>query len=81
MADRGREVVWAVLTTLVLVVRMLATIALVLLAIGWAVVSVRDSMDNDFLWPALITGAVLLVSTSLYSLLRARYPRRNGWIP
>ncbi|MEE3851682.1 hypothetical protein VZC37_15170 [Gordonia sp. LSe1-13] len=81
MADRGREVVWAVLTTLVLVVRMLATIALVLLAIGWAVVSVRDSMDNDFLWPALITGAVLLVSTYLYSLLRARYPRRNGWIP
>jgi hypothetical protein len=81
MADRGREAVWAVLTTVVLVVRMLATIALVLLAIGWAVAAVRDSMNNQFLWPAVITGTVLLLSTYLYSFLRARYPRRNGWIP
>ncbi|MDL9946976.1 hypothetical protein QSJ19_15535 [Gordonia sp. ABSL11-1] len=81
MADRGREAVWAVITTLVLVVRLIATIALVLLTIGWALMSVRGSMDNSFLWPAVITAAVLVVSTYLYSLLRARYPRRNGWIP
>lgn len=72
---------WAVITTLVLVVRLIATIALVLLTIGWALMSVRGSMDNSFLWPAVITAAVLLGSTYLYSLLRARYPRRNGWIP
>jgi hypothetical protein len=81
MADRGREAVWAVIVTLVLVVRLIATIALVLLTIGWALMSVRGSMDNSFLWPAVITAAVLVVSTYLYSLLRARYPRRNGWIP
>ncbi|MET9201141.1 hypothetical protein [Gordonia sp. NPDC003585] len=78
---RGREVAWAILTTLTLVVRILATIALVLLAIGWAVASIRSSIDNDFLWPAVASAAALLVSTYLYSHLRARYPRRNGWIP
>ena len=81
MADRGREAVWALITTLVLVLRLLATIALVLLAIGWALMSVRGSMLNSFLWPTVITAAVLVISTYLYSLLRARYPRRNGWIP
>ena len=34
MTGRGREAVWAVVTTLILVVRILATIALVLLALG-----------------------------------------------
>ncbi|WP_124709680.1 hypothetical protein [Gordonia insulae] len=81
MADRGREAVLAVITTVVLVVRLLATIALVLLAIGWAVASVRGSLLNEFLWPAVITAAVLLISTYLYSFLRVRHPRRNGWIP
>ena len=81
MADQGREAVWALITTLVLVLRLLATIALVLLAIGWALMSVRGSMLNSFLWPTVITAAVLVISTYLYSLLRARYPRRNGWIP
>ena len=60
---------------------MLVTIALVLLAIGWAVAAVGDSVNNQFLWPAVITGAVLLLSTYAYSFLRARHPRRNGWIP
>ncbi|MYR07844.1 hypothetical protein GTV32_16730 [Gordonia sp. SID5947] len=81
MGDRGREAVWAVITTIVLVVRLLATIALVLLAIGWVVVAVRGSLRNDYLWPTVITAGVLLLSTYLYSFLRARYPRRNGWIP
>ncbi|MFW0783427.1 hypothetical protein AAFP35_02820 [Gordonia sp. CPCC 206044] len=81
MSDRGREAFLTVITTLVLAVRLLATIALVLLVIGWAVVSVRDSMLNDFLWPAVIVGGILLVSTYLYGLLRARHPRRNGWQP
>ncbi|MFW0793423.1 hypothetical protein AAFP30_06390 [Gordonia sp. CPCC 205515] len=80
-AGRGRDVVLALLTTLVLVVRIIATIALVLLVIGWVVVAVRSSLNNDFLWPSVITGVVLLVSTYIYSFLRARHPRRNGWIP
>ncbi|MDL9935407.1 hypothetical protein QSJ18_01475 [Gordonia sp. ABSL1-1] len=82
-ADNGRrrEIVWALVTTVVLVVRIFTTIGLVLLVIGWALASVRDSMNNDFLWPSIICGAALLVSTYLYSHLRAGYPRHNGWIP
>lgn len=68
-------------TTMVLVVRMLSSIALVLLVIGWAVAAVRSSILNAFLWPAVICGVALLVSTYVYSWLRARYPRRNGWEP
>ncbi|MFE0750381.1 hypothetical protein [Gordonia sp. NPDC058843] len=78
---RVREAVWAVLATLVLVIRILATIALVLFAIGWAVAAVRDSLDNVFLWPSIGAGGALLVSTYVYGHLRARYPRHNGWIP
>jgi len=74
-------VVWTVVTTMVLVVRMLSSIALVLLVIGWAVAAVRSSILNAFLWPAVICGVALLVSTYVYSWLRARYPRRNGWEP
>ena len=66
---------------MVLVVRMLSSIALVLLVIGWAVAAVRSSILNAFLWPAVICGVALLVSTYVYSWLRARYPRRNGWEP
>ena len=77
----GRAAVWAVVTTLVLVVRIIATIATALLVIGWIVVAVRSSLMNGFLWPAIISSAVLLVSTYLYGFLRPRHPRRNGWIP
>lgn len=76
-----REAVWALVTTLVLVIRILATIAMVLFVIGWAVAAVRDSLDNAFLWPAIGAGVALLLSTYIYSHLRARYPRHNGWIP
>ncbi|WP_238422729.1 hypothetical protein [Gordonia sp. 'Campus'] len=78
---RTRETVWAVLATVVLVIRILATIALVLFVIGWAVAAVRDSLDNVFLWPSVYAGIGLLVSTYVYGHLRARYPRHNGWIP
>lgn len=78
---RGRELFLVLLTTLVLVVRIVATIALVLLVFGWIVVAVRSSLVNAFLWPAAIAGVVLLVSTYIYSFLRARHPRRNGWTP
>ena len=81
MTRRGREAVWAVVTTLILMVRILATIALVLLALGWAVAAIRSSLDNVFLWPAVGAGVALFLSTYLYSYLRVRYPRRNGWIP
>ncbi|EON30627.1 MULTISPECIES: hypothetical protein [Gordonia] len=80
-AGRAREALWAVLATVVLVIRILATIALVLLVIGWAVAAVRGSLDNEFLWPSIATGAALLLSTYVYGHLRARYPRHNGWIP
>lgn len=77
----GREALWAMVATLVLVVRILATIATAVLVIGWVVVSVRSSLLNAFLWPAVISATVLIVSTYLYSFLRPRHPRRNGWIP
>ncbi|SDU71884.1 hypothetical protein [Gordonia westfalica] len=80
-SGRTREAVWALVTTLVLVIRILATIAMVLFVIGWAVAAVRDSLDNAFLWPAIGAGVALLLSTYIYSHLRARYPRHNGWIP
>lgn len=78
---RAREALWAVLATVVLVIRILATIALVLFVIGWAVAAIRDSLDNVFLWPSIGAGVALLVSTYVYGHLRARYPRHNGWIP
>lgn len=80
-SDVAREAVWSIVTTVVLVIRILATIALVLLVIGWAVAAVRDSFDNWFLWPAVGAGLALLVSTYVYSHLRVRHPRRNGWLP
>lgn len=80
-SGRTREAVWALVATLVLVIRILATIAMVLFVIGWAVAAVRDSLDNAFLWPAIGAGVALLLSTYIYSHLRARYPRHNGWIP
>ncbi|MGV9711566.1 hypothetical protein ACWDTI_12985 [Gordonia sp. NPDC003424] len=78
-AGRGRDAVLMVLTIMVLAVRIVATIALVLLAIGWVVVAVRSSLNNDFLLPTIIAAVVLLASTYAYSFLRARHPRRNGW--
>ncbi|MEY1672860.1 hypothetical protein AB4Z55_01595 [Gordonia sp. ABKF26] len=78
---RAREALWAVLATVVLVIRILATIALVLFVIGWAVAAIRDSLENVFLWPSIGAGVALLVSTYVYGQLRARYPRHNGWIP
>ncbi len=80
-SGRTREAVWALVATLVLVIRILATISLILFVIGWAVVAVRDSLDNDFLWPAIGAGVALLLSTYVYSHLRVRHPRHNGWIP
>ena len=77
-ARRRREVLWTVATTIVLIVRMLSSIGLVFLVIGWAVVAVRTSILNGFLIPAVICGAALLLSTYLYGWLRARYPRRSG---
>ncbi|AZZ80385.1 hypothetical protein [Gordonia alkanivorans] len=81
LSARTREAVWALVATLVLVIRILATIVLVLFVIGWAVAAVRDSLDNAFLWPAIGAGVALLLSTYIYSYLRVRHPRRNGWIP
>ncbi|NDK89770.1 hypothetical protein GYA93_09290 [Gordonia desulfuricans] len=80
-ADQVRTTLWWLVTTFVLVVRLLATIATVLLTIFWVIAAVRDSFGNVFLWPAVGSAVALLVSTYLYSHLRARYPRRNGWIP
>ena len=80
-AERARVTVWWVITTVVLVIRLLATIAVILLAIGWAGAAIRDSMNNIFLWPAVGSAVALLISTYLYSYLRARYPRRNAWLP
>jgi hypothetical protein len=80
--ESARVTLWWIITTFVLVVRLLATIATIVLVIGWAVAAMgSSSMNNGFLWPAVGCAAALLVSTYLYSHLRARYPRRNGWLP
>lgn len=79
--DRRQSAFWAVLATVVLVVRILATIVLILCLIGWVLVAVRSSLDNAFLWPTVISGAALLTSTYIYSYLRPRHPRHNGWVP
>ncbi|MFT4127189.1 MAG: hypothetical protein QM662_13305 [Gordonia sp. (in: high G+C Gram-positive bacteria)] len=77
----ARTAVWWVLTTVVLVVRLTATLATTLSAIAWAVAAAGDSPVNPFLWAALVSGVALLVSTYVYGPLRASYPRRNGWQP
>lgn len=77
-AARTRSTLWWIVTTFVLVVRIVATIATILLVIGWLVATVGDStMLNGFLWPAVGSAVALVVSTYLYSYLRARHPRRN----
>lgn len=78
--QRAKEAAWALLTMLVLVVRIVATIVLIFTVIGWIIVAVRSSLNNDFLIPAVVSGAALLLATYIYSYLRARHPRRNGWI-
>ena len=57
----------------------LATIAFVLL---WLIAAVRDTLLNGWLWWALGSVALLLVSTYLYSVLRVRYPSNHDrWEP
>lgn len=80
-AERTRVTLWWVITTVVLVIRLVATIATVLLALGWVVAAIRDSIMNLFFWPLVGSAIALLISTYLYSYLRARYPRRNAWLP
>ncbi|MFT4043149.1 MAG: hypothetical protein QM673_08310 [Gordonia sp. (in: high G+C Gram-positive bacteria)] len=78
---RAWAVAWAVMTALVLVVRLLASLGTVVCVMAWVVAMVRDSWQNIFFWPALACGAALLLSTYAYSLLRAHYPRRSGRRP
>lgn len=79
--EHTREGLSAAVTSVVLIVRLLATLATIVLVICWVVAAFRGGLVNDFLWPAVISAATLLVSTYVYSYLRARYPRRGGWMP
>lgn len=76
--EQTRVVLWSVVTTLVLIVRFSAVLLTVVCVIAWAIAMVRDSWNNTFFVPAIVSAVSLLVSTYLYSYLRARYPRRNG---
>ncbi|MGV9481138.1 hypothetical protein [Gordonia aichiensis] len=77
-SEQTRVVLWSVVTTLVLIVRFLAVLLTVVCVIAWAIAMLRDSWNNVFFIPAIVSAAALIVSTYLYSYLRARYPRRNG---
>ncbi|GEE00522.1 hypothetical protein nbrc107696_09680 [Gordonia spumicola] len=72
--DRGRRTVWSILTTVVLVVRVLATILATFCVFAWIVAAFRDSLLNPWLWWAVGSVIAILVSTYLYSYLRVRYP-------
>ena len=77
-SEQTRVVLWSVVTTLVLIVRFLAVLLTAVCVIAWAIAMLRDSWNNVFFIPAIVSAAALIVSTYLYSYLRARYPRRNG---
>lgn len=77
-SEQTRVVLWSVVTTLVLIVRFLAVLLTAVCVIAWAIAMLRDSWNNVFFMPAIVSAAALIVSTYLYSYLRARYPRRNG---
>lgn len=68
--SKVRETLWAAATSLVLLVRMIATIATGLLAIAWLVVAIRHSLVTDWLWWTIGSSAILVLSTYLYSMLR-----------
>lgn len=78
----AREAVWAVLTTVVLVVRFLATLATVFFVLLWVVAAVRYTLLNGWLWWALGSVLVLVAATYVYSVLRVRYPSNSErWEP
>ncbi|GAC81018.1 hypothetical protein SAMN04488550_4469 [Gordonia malaquae] len=70
----GRRAVWSVLTTVVLVVRVVATIVATFCVFAWIVAAFRDSLMNPWLWWAVGSVIAIVVSTYLYSYLRVRYP-------
>ena len=70
----GRRAAWSVVATVVLMVRVLATIATVFCAFAWIVAAVRSDLLNGWLWWVVGSAAALLVSTYLYGYLRVRYP-------
>ncbi|GAC57684.1 hypothetical protein GOHSU_23_00300 [Gordonia hirsuta DSM 44140 = NBRC 16056] len=77
MTKPVRETLWSVLATVVLAARLLATIGAVIFTLMWLVAAVRDSLVNLWLWWALGSVLMLVVSTYLYSVLRVRYPSRS----
>lgn len=77
----GRAVGWYLITTIVLVIRVIATLGTAFFAIAWIIAALRDTLINPWLWWLLGFAGALLLSTYIYSYLRARYPRRNDWIP
>lgn len=79
--EKGRAAGWYLVTTLVLVIRLLSTLGTVFFGIAWIIAAVRDTLVSPWLWWLLGFAGALLLSTYVYSYLRTRYPRRNDWIP
>ncbi|MBB4133904.1 hypothetical protein [Gordonia humi] len=77
MSTTGRQALWSIAATIVLTVRLVATIMTVGTVLIWVVAAVRDDLLNPWLWWAVGSAATLLVSTYLYSHLRVRYPSRS----
>lgn len=78
MTKPVRETLWSMVATVVLACRLLATIGTVIFTVCWLIFAVRYTLLNGWLWWALGSVAVLLVSTYLYSVLRVRYPSSSS---
>lgn len=74
MSEEGRRAVWSLAATVVLTIRLIATIMTTGTVLVWIVAAVRDGILNAWLWWAVGSATALLVATYLYSHLRVRYP-------
>ncbi|MCF8587236.1 hypothetical protein L5G28_01775 [Gordonia sp. HY285] len=70
----ARRAAWSIAATVVLTIRLIATIATVGTVLVWLVAAVRDGLLNGWLWWAVGSAGTLIVATYLYSHLRVRYP-------
>ncbi|MFT4202234.1 hypothetical protein [Gordonia sp. (in: high G+C Gram-positive bacteria)] len=77
-AEKAKEATWSLLATVLLVVRVFATIAVILSVIAW-ILSARNhgglGPANVWFWPSIGSVIALLASTWFYGWIRARYPR------
>ncbi|GAB2663999.1 hypothetical protein GCM10027169_27970 [Gordonia jinhuaensis] len=71
--EQVSEILWGVATFFILVIRVVSTLVVAVCVIAWVVVAVTSSLNNDWLWPAIISAIAVLVSTYLYSFVKGRH--------